>query len=233
MLLVHHSEQSFSLLRLQRGPTPKDYRADDSDFWRAIRERHPFALTFARGPRPSFQIDLPQCINECKMTPRNGFPSSKLAPILPSKIRLSFLRRQPSTSAGQLPPDNPSHQQQPSLQLPEFAFRRNDPHHHQTYPRSHHLSLTFTPRVYLHAPQWELDGDTSPPPSRELNYRRMSLPTAPIPSTVNSAMHIPVSVESSAATSTRASLMSIATNSLALGSRLESVLDIERRSDYI
>lgn len=60
----------------------------------------------------------------------------------------------------------------------------------------------------------------------------MSLPATPSPSTVNSAMHMPVSVESSA-TSTRASLMSIATNSLALGSRLESALDVERRSDYI
>lgn len=210
--------------------------ADGSDFWRAIRERHPFALTFARGPRPSFQVDLPQQINESKMTPRNGFPSSKLAPILPSKIRLSFLRRQPSTLVSQPPPpppaDNHPHQQ-PSLQLPEFTFRQNDLHHHHTYPRSHHHSLTYTPRVYLHTPQRELDSDTSPPPSRRLDFRRMSLPTIPNPSTVNSAMHMPVSVESSAATSPRASLMSIATNSLALESRIESVLDVERISDCI
>src|SRR5205814_3752064 len=115
----------------------------------------------------------------------------------------------------------------------EFTFQRNHQHHHHTYPRSHHHSLTCTPRVYLHTPQWELDGAISPPPSRRLDYRRMSLPTTPNPSTVNSAMHLPVSVESSAATSTRASLMSIATDSLALGSRLENVLVVDRRSDCI
>jgi hypothetical protein len=235
ILLVRHLEQSSSLSRLQRGPTRIDDRADSSDFWRAIRERHPFALTFARGPRPSFQDDLPRQINECKMTPRNGFPSSKLAPILPSKIRLSFLRRQPSTSVSQPSPppaDNPFRQQQPLLQLPEFTFRRNDLYPHHTYPRSHH-SLTYTPRVYLRTPQWELDGDTSTPPSRRLNYRRFSLPTTPNPSMVNSAMHMPVSVESSVVTSARASLMSIGIDSLALGSRLESVLGVDKRSDCI
>ena len=59
-LPVHHLEQSFSLSRLQRGPTPTDDMANGSDFWRAIRERHPFALTFARGPRPSFQVRSPR-----------------------------------------------------------------------------------------------------------------------------------------------------------------------------
>jgi hypothetical protein len=234
-LLVHHLEQSFSLLRSQRGPTPTDDMADSSDFWRAIRERHPCALTFARGPRPSLEIDLPEQINGSKMTPRNGFPSSKLAPILPSKFRLSFLRRQPSTSVSPKPPlDNAPHQRQTSLQLPEFTFRRNHLHHYHTYPRSHHHSLTYIPRVYFHTSQLEFNGDTSPPPSRGLNYhRRMSLPTIFNPLTVNSAMHMCVSVESSAVTSTRASLMSIVTDSLALGSRLESVLDVERGSDCI
>ena len=168
------------------------------------------------------------------MTPRNGFPSSKLAPILPSKFRLSFLRRQPSTSASLQPPlDNSPHRGQPSLQLPGLSFRRNHLHHYHTYPRSHHHSLTYIPRIYLHTSQWEFDGDTSPPPSRGLNYRRMSLPATFNPSIVNSALHMCVSVESSVVTSTRASLMSIVTDSLALGSRLESVLDVERGSDCI
>ena len=230
---MRHLEPSFSLSRLQRGIPSTKCETDDRDFWRAIRERHPFALTFARGPRPLFQVDLPRRINENKMTPQSGFPNSKLAPILPSKFRLSFLRRQTSTVVPEPPRDNPPPHQQPQLQLPEFTFRRNELHHHHTHPRSHHHSLPYTPRIYLHTPQCELVGETPPPPSRHINYRRMSCPTTPTQSTANSSMHLPVSAEPSAATSTRASLMSVATDSLALESRLQNVLGVDRRSDCI
>jgi hypothetical protein len=75
--------------------------------------------------------------------------------------------------------------------------------------------------VYLHTPQRELEKQESrPPPSRRSYMRRFSLPTNPQPA-ANSASHMPVSVESFSPPSTRASLRSIATESLALGNVLE------------
>src|SRR5271170_7789343 len=111
----------FFIVEITKGYIAEFEQTDLRDFWRAIKERHPFALTFAHGPRlprPTTQENV-----ESKMTPQCRFPMSKLSPILPSNIRLSFVCRQPSTSTLQIPPPVPS-QQTPPLQLPEFAFRR-------------------------------------------------------------------------------------------------------------
>lgn len=59
----------------------------------------------------------------------------------------------------------------------------------------------------------------------------MSLPSTDSNPVITSVMPMPVSVESSAATSTRASLMSILTESLDLESYLESILGGETRPD--
>jgi hypothetical protein len=192
----------------------------DRDFWRALKERHPFALTFARGPRTRTSALIePEIANESKV----GFPRHTLSPVLTSKLRLSFLHRprpqKPIHSATISTPE-------PPLQLPELPFRRNDiriHHQHNSFPRSHQnrRSSISSPRVYLHTPQRELDRqETRPPPSRRSYGRRLSLPTTPSPA-VNSAMHMPVSVESFSPPSTRASLRSIANDSLALGNVLE------------
>lgn len=185
-----------------------------------MKERHPFALTFAIGPRTRTSVLIEQELgNESKV----NFARPRLSPILTSKFRLSFLRRSHRPQVG---PTGTTDTPDPPLQLPELPFHRNETRiHHQydSFPRSHQnrRSTTSSPRVYLHTPQRELDGQTSPPPPSRRHYgRRLSLPTTPHPA-VNSNLHMPASVESYSPPSTRASLKSIATNSLALGSVLE------------
>lgn len=182
-----------------------------------MKERHPFALGIARGPKnpPATTI---RTSHPKKLSFSLGFPLGKLPPILPSRLRLSFLRQsstpQPLIGTTAATPTT----QSPTIQLPELAFRRTDlenPYH--TFPRSQ-----STPRVYLHTPLWEIDG--TPPSSSARDFRRLSLPNTVVPSAmgVNSTLHMPVSVEGSAVSSTRVSLLSVATDSLALGSKLES-----------
>jgi hypothetical protein len=157
------------------------------------------------------------------MNPRSGFPKHKVTRMTPPKLSFSFFRRQPAkfptvdraSNATPVPP----------LQFPEYSIRRDylRPPHHNSYPRSHHArhSVSYSPGIYLHTPQRELDGWCPP----GYYARRLSLPTTPNP-LLNSALHMPVSVESfvvTPTTSTRASLRSIATDSLALGSHLEKV----------
>lgn len=198
------------------------------DFWRAIKERHPFALIFARRPRDPHSTLHNNNEND-KMTPRSGFPTSKLASIVPSKPRFSFLRRQSSTrtSTLQSPPSTSELLTSPT-QTSEFAFRGDDfrihhhnrHNHHHTFPRSH-SSLSYTPRVYSHTPPLKLDNVSGSTTTTKNSVHRLSLPST-------SAIHIPVSVESSSvATSTRISLISVAADMLALGRRLESALDGE------
>lgn len=186
-----------------------------------MKERHPFALTFARGPRTTSGFVESQLGNESKV----GFTHHRLSPVFTSKLPLSFLRRShpaqsTHTATTVVTPE-------PPLQLPELPFRRNEirlHHHHNSFPRSHqtHRSSTASPRVYLHTPQRELERQESrPPPSRRSYGRRLSLPTTSHPPVVDSALQMPVSVESFSPPSTRASLRSIATDSLALGNVLE------------
>ena len=183
------------------------------DFWRALKERHPFTFSIARGPNnPSNSTAATSRLK--KLSFSLGFPLGKLPPILPSRIRLSFLHSESSTPLGTGVATTPT-LPCPYVEFPELAVRRTDlenPYH--TFPRSQ-----WTPRIYLHTPQWEIDG--TPPPR---DFRRHSLPSMS-PSPVNSANHIPVGVGSSAISSARVSLLSVATDSLALESKLESCVD--------
>ena|SRR5277367_6238134 len=208
---------------------PPKGRVDDSDFWRALKERHPFALTFARGPRstgPKSPMMSP-VKEEQRTRQRISFPQIKLAPILPSrKIRLSFLRRQPSSSTTFPPSGTPT----PLLQLPQYTYPRNDLRiHHHTYPSRQHQSWDHAPRIYLHTPTWELPGEEG-----RAARRRLSLPSQPSPRTV--VGHVGPEIaerrgggegERSENSSTRVSLLSIATDSLAL----QSVLDGRKGSE--
>jgi hypothetical protein len=145
---------------------------------------------------------------------------SKLAPILPSKIRLSFLRRQ-SAVRTEPSPRNDSVRTPTFSQFSEMTIRRNNPQvQHNTFPRSHSHSqqLTYAPRIYLHTPQRELERNNS----TNENWNRRSLPTTR--GAVSLTMDMPVCIDSSPPTSARASLRTIATDSLALESQLESVL---------
>jgi hypothetical protein len=220
---------SFSPSRLQKGTTSlyPSRVSDVRDFWRALKERHPFALSIARGPKKPRTSATPTS-NPNKLSLSLGFPLGKLPPILPSRLRLSFLNRQSSTPLTPQPligttAVTPTASSSPPIQLPELAFRRTDlenPYH--TFPRSQ-----LSPRIYLHSPQWEIDG-TPPPSSATRDTHRYSLPNTVVPSPlgVNSAMHMPVSVSgSSVVSSARISLLSVATDSLALGSKLESCVD--------
>jgi len=208
ILLAPHSESSFSLSKLLKGTLLQGFGADNRDFWRAMRERHPFALTLARGPRKmnTSTVEL------TKMTPKGGWPTSKLAPILPSRLRFSFM---PQSSSDVL--EQQGSTPTSSSQLSEFGAVRSDRKtvYCNTYPpTNYHRHSLNAPRVYLHTPTWELE-------ERNEKRRRMSLPTTPN-TALNSAMHMPVSAGSSSTPpSTRASLLSIATNSLALESRLQ------------
>jgi hypothetical protein len=210
--------------------TPSEIRADGRDFWRALKERHPFALTFARGPRSSTGTTSPMLSpikSEHRPRQRISFPHMKLAPILPSRrIRLSFLRRQPSISHPLPPPTAPT----PPLQLPQYTYPHNDLRmHHHTYPHTHHQSWNYTPRIYLHTPTWQLSGEGG----REAR-RRLSLPSQPSPTTLGGG-HVGDEMrgrngdgrEGSRDSSTRVSLLSIATDSLAL----QSVLDGRKGSE--
>lgn len=217
----------FFIVEITKGyQAPHEVESDIRDFWRALKERHPFALSIARGPKkPS------KSTTSTSQSKRSSFgfrfPLHKLPPILPSRIRDSLLRRQSTpqpligTTAAAT---TPTLAESPTIQLPEFAFRRPDLDQvHHTFPRSQ-----SAPRVYLHTPQWEIDGTPPPPPSAR-EFRRFSLPSTIAPASslaVNSAMHIPVSAPSSAMSSTRISLLSVATDSLALGSKLESCVDV-------
>src|SRR5271170_915196 len=159
---------------------PSEIRADDRDFWRALKERHPFALTFARGPRSSTGTTSPMLSpikSEHRPRQRISFPQMKPAPIRPSRrIRLSFLRRQPSISHPLPPPTAPT----PPFQLPQYTYPHNDLRmHHHTYPRTPHQSWNYTPRIYLHTPTWELSGEEG-----SEARRRLSLPSQLSPTTV-------------------------------------------------
>ena len=207
----------FFVVELTKGYDILDAGSDNSDFWRALKERHPFALTFARGPRTrNPALTESEAANESKV----GI-SRQTA--LPFKLRFSFLRRPRTQNSNQTETEITP---EPQLQLPELSFRRNDirvHQHHNSFPRSYQKrrSSTSSPRVYLHTPQRELEKlESRPPPSRRSYMRRFSLPTNPQPA-ANSAPHMPVSVESFSPPSTRASLRSIATESLALGNVLE------------
>ena len=147
------------------------------------------------------------------MTPRSGILTSKLAPILPAKIRFSFLHRESSTPIHQQIPNRIP--QESPLRRPESSLLRNDLRRY-TFPRSHPSPDSAELRIYLHNPQWETDNSR--------NHRRMSLPSSRI---ATSAFRMPVRVESSAAV-TRTSHVNIATDSLGLGTRLGSVSDAER-----
>jgi hypothetical protein len=156
------------------------------------------------------------------MSSRSGFPKHKVARLSRPKLSFSFLRRQSAQFPIVAHTNNAT--SVPPLQFPEYSIRRDylRPSHHNSYPRSHHArhSVSYSPGIYLHTPQRELDGWCPP----RYYGRRLSLPTTPNP-LLNSALHMPVSVElfATPTTSTRASLRSVATDSLALGSHLEKV----------
>ena len=184
-----------------------------SDFWRALKERHPFALTFARGPRKG------RGASEVKDMGPVVYPSARLPPILPNRISFSFIRRQ-SSKPQQSPTRPGSLISNLSLQSPELSHQRNSQRliHNHTFPRSYYQnSASNSPRIYLHTPQCEIDGDERI--IREYR-RRMSLPS---PRTLRSfpSRSVPGSRESSTPTSARASLRSMATDVLVLESRLE------------
>jgi hypothetical protein len=153
-------------------------------------------------------------------TRRSAFLPLKLGPILFPRIRLSFLHRHSTNASARADESVPS--ASPILQLPEFASLQNDHGmtHHHTFPRPHH-SLTCAPHVYLRNSQRELEKDSAADSHDYL--RRMSIPLTPN-TTINSVVHGPVGAESSTATSTRTSLVSVVTDSLVLGSLLESAL---------
>jgi len=200
-----------------------------------LKERHPFALTFARGPRSTRETTSPilsPVKQEYWSRHRVSLPQTKLAPILPARrIRLSFLRRQPSTShPNSHPTQTPT---PPPLQLPQYTYPRNDVRfHHNTFPRSEHQSGNYTPRIYLHTPTWELQTEAG----REAR-RRLSLPSQPVVTQCSAQTVVPAgegelvpgetSGPGSGVSSTRVSLLSIATDSLAL----QSVLDGRKESE--
>ena len=174
-----------------------------------MKERHPFALPLARGPRK------PLAQFEPKKTKRR-FLSPRLPPILPTRIRFSFIWKQSTRSPEAIRPMSAT--PEPTIQFPPLAHQLNiGPSYYSTFPRSHSPDR---PRVYLHTPQCEIDRDENI--IRE--YRqRMSLPpvapsryyllprNAPAPSPTGSLTP----------PSTSASLRNIATDTLDLESRLE------------
>jgi hypothetical protein len=126
------SGQYSSSSKSQRGTLPPF--PHNSDFWRAMKERHPFALTFARGPRNSTSRPKPKAA-----------PSTPRTPIFPPRISKSFLRGHAST------PSSSRSCNIDSLALPDLAHPSNRDLwlHHNTFPRR--------APVYLHTPKRDLE----------------------------------------------------------------------------
>ena len=169
------------------------------------------------------------------MISRNRSPTGQFRPIRPLKIRPPFHQLEPTDSV------SPLHRHDvkmanTTIRYPEFSFLGNDfkmPQDH-TFPRTHYRrnSLTDSPHVYLHTPQREME-DNDFCSFSDHYLRSLSLPTTPNPS-INSDAHMYESIGRSTPTSTGASLRSVATNSLTLGSRLEKAeMRNNRRCEYI
>lgn len=205
----------FFVVEITKGYELLRNTVNSSDVWQALKERRPAPLGFSydqQRPPP----EIVERHNGDDGNQRSTFLPLKLGPILPSKIRLSFPHRQSIN----IQPDEPAPSPSPILRLPEFSFLQNDLRmtHHASFPRAHH-SLTSAPRACLHNPRRELEMDATVDSSDYL--KMMSLPLTPN-ATINSPVHRPIGDESSTATSTRASLISVVTDSLVLGSLLES-----------
>ena len=142
------------------------------------------------------------------------FPSARLPPILPSRLSFSFIRRQSSRSHDEsiqptmVPPEPP--------QVPPPSHHQNSTRHphHTTFPRH---PLANSPRIYLHTPLCEIDGDEA---VVRAYRRRMSLPSVS-PTRYCPPKSAPAAVGSAAPSSTRVSLRSAGTDSFALRGRPE------------
>ena len=212
----------FFIVEITKRYKAKNTFVNESDFWRAIRERHPFALAISRGPQsgPQHVRSLPHKYIAQNIAWRSGPSAIKLLPTLPSRIRLPFPSRGPSQSV--LPAiynRPPTLTTQVALEHPDVNTLNDlsTMNHYHTFPRLYPLSSP----VYLHTPDWELSGNASSP-SR--SSETMSLPIISNPSlAMNSTtlIHGPLN-SSSAATPTR-SLVSIATDSFVLEVRVDRV----------
>jgi hypothetical protein len=142
---------------------------NSSDFWRAIKERHPSALTIARRPRISRGDPLKS---------PDSYLTNRAVPDLPPRIKTSFLRRHTSSPSSSSLANRTSDAPHELLELPfrgaQFRIL------HNTFPRTQHQ---FQANMYLHTPKRESE---FPELSTLSKYRRMLLPSltaTPIPFT--------------------------------------------------
>lgn len=153
--------------------------ANRSDFWRAIKERHPFALTITRRPRISRANPLKSL---------DGYHTNRVVPDLPPRIKTSFLHRHASSPSSSSLANGTSDAPHQLLELPFHGDRFLD----NTFPRTQHQ---FQANMYLHTPKRESE---FPKLCTLSKYRRMLLPglTATPIMSVYPGLSLPVSVSS-------------------------------------